>query len=140
MHLWLQETSSAGAGRGKPPRFLNELEALYGDRNQNTGTFMSVCGIGVSTPPHVSMPHKHIGSSSYHSCYKRDCRDQVVNNPQKKNLATWGNTWQGYRTALLRGVHLVKENGPKTTRRWTKQCKSYETTVCQFLQTCTSKH
>jgi hypothetical protein len=32
----LQETSAAGAERGKPPRFLNELEALYGDQNRNT--------------------------------------------------------------------------------------------------------
>ncbi|CAD6334518.1 unnamed protein product [Miscanthus lutarioriparius] len=78
------ETSAAGAARCKPPRFLNELGALYGDRNCNMGSFMSAGGIGASTPPHVVWLQDHIGPSSYHSGSKRDTRDQVVNSPEKK--------------------------------------------------------
>jgi hypothetical protein len=63
---------------------LNELEALYGDRNWNTGSFMFVGGIGASTP-HVMWPQDHFGPSSYHSGSKRDTMDHVVNNPEKKS-------------------------------------------------------
>jgi hypothetical protein len=42
----LLETSAAGARHGRPPRFLNKLEALYDDWNWNTGTFLSAGGIG----------------------------------------------------------------------------------------------
>jgi len=78
------ETSNAAAARGNPPPFLNELHALFGDRNTNTGIYLSGGGIGSETPPHVMSQNDYSGPSSYHSGSKRARGDHVVDSPRKK--------------------------------------------------------
>jgi len=75
----------AGGRRGRPPRFLEELKALYDDQNRNTGYFMSTSCIRASTPPHVVEPQDFFEPSSYNSGSKRATRDYVVNRPEKKS-------------------------------------------------------
>ena len=72
------------AARGNPPPFLNELHALFGDRNTNTGIYLSGGGIGAETPPHVMSQNDYSGPSSYHSGSKRARGDHVADNPRKK--------------------------------------------------------
>ncbi|XP_066346739.1 uncharacterized protein [Miscanthus floridulus] len=70
--------------RGRQPRYLDQLEALFGDRNRNTGCFVSASGIRDSTPSAVPRRLDLGGPSSNHSGSKRDTRDHVVNSPEKK--------------------------------------------------------
>ncbi|XP_066384532.1 uncharacterized protein [Miscanthus floridulus] len=85
-----QEDSMPEVRRGWQPRFLDQLEALFGDRNRNTGCFMSAGGICESTPPAALRPTDLGGPSSYHSSSKRDNMDNVVNNPEKKKTCNVG--------------------------------------------------
>ena len=76
--------------RGRQPCFLDQLEALFGDRNRNTGCFMSAGGIRESMPPAALRPINLGGPSSYHSSSKRDTMDNVVNSPEKKKNCNVG--------------------------------------------------
>jgi len=125
----LQETSVAGARRGRPPCFVNELEALYGGPNWNTSCFMSAGGIGAAMPPHVMRPQDDLGPSSYHSGSKRDTRDHVVNSPEKKSCNAGEYMARLSESIAARSTTRV-QNVPMSRRRSTKQCKSYETMVC----------
>lgn len=74
--------TSADAGRcGRPPRFLEQLEALYGDHNRNMGIFMSTGRVRSSTPPSVFWLEDLGGPSSYNYGDKRCTMDHVVNSP-----------------------------------------------------------
>jgi len=79
--------------------FLNELEELYGDPNQNMGCFMSAGGIGAATPP-------HFGPSSDHSGSKRDSRDNVINSLEKKKSCNVGELGLDIEPARLGSVQL----------------------------------
>ena len=85
-----QETSSAGGRHGRPPRFLEKLEALYGDRNRHTGCFMSAGGLRASMPPPVVEPQHFYGTYSDNSSSKRGTRDHVVNSLEKKKSCNVG--------------------------------------------------
>ena len=82
--FFLQDGSQPEVLRGRQPRFLDQLEALFGDRNRNTGCFVSAGGIRDSTPPAVPRRLDLGGPSSNNSSSKRDTRDHVVNSPEKK--------------------------------------------------------
>jgi hypothetical protein len=86
----VQETGADAGRRGRPPHFLEQLEALYGDHNRNMGIFMSAGGVRSSTSPSVFRPEDLGGPSSYNSGDKRCTRDHVVNSPQKKKSCDVG--------------------------------------------------
>ena len=69
---------------------MDQLEALFGDCNQNTGYFMSAGGIRKSTPPAALRRLDLGGPSSYQYGSKRDSTDHVVNNPEKKKNCNVG--------------------------------------------------
>ncbi|XP_066312676.1 uncharacterized protein [Miscanthus floridulus] len=102
------------ARHGRQPRFLDQLEALFGDRNRNTGCFMSADGIRESTPLTALRPLDSGGPSSYHSSSKRGTMDNVVNNPKKKKTHSVGE----YMARLSESI-VVKSTS--RDREWTRE-------------------
>ncbi|XP_066365580.1 uncharacterized protein [Miscanthus floridulus] len=76
--------------RGRQPQFLDQLEALFRDCNQNIGCFVSAGGIRDSMPPAVLRRLDLGGPSSNHSSSKRDTMYHVVNSLEKKKNCNVG--------------------------------------------------
>ena len=79
--FFLQDGSQPEVLRGRQPRYLDQLEALFGDRNRNTGCFVSAGGFLESTPPAALRRLDLGGPSSYLYGSKRDTRDHVIDSP-----------------------------------------------------------
>jgi hypothetical protein len=75
--------------RGQPPDFLDQLEELYGDLNQDKGKLVWAGGVRESTPSNSSDEptpslSNHVGSSSVGKTNKHSGREYVVTSPIKK--------------------------------------------------------
>ena len=97
------------------------------------GCLVSAGGIRESTPPAAFRLLDLGGPSSNHSGSKRDTRDHVVNNPEKKKNCNVGSILPGCLIALLQGAHHGIESGPVNRPRWMKLCNFYEKMVCHPL-------
>ncbi|KAJ1264799.1 hypothetical protein BS78_08G029200 [Paspalum vaginatum] len=84
------DTSAAAANCGKPPKFLEELELLFGRTTQDRGVLLSAGGVRGRTPN--SGPEDHpehtptdlFQHSSDQYMSKRPMREESVDSPRKK--------------------------------------------------------
>ncbi|KAJ1255283.1 hypothetical protein BS78_K268600 [Paspalum vaginatum] len=84
------DTSAAAANRGKPLKFLEQLELLFGRTTQDKGVLISAKGVRGRTPSYGPEYHQEhtptdpFQHSSHRYMGKRPMREETMDSPPKK--------------------------------------------------------